>query len=223
MAKILLVEDDPILGKGLHVNLSLEGYQADWAQDLKSARYSNSMGKYDLILLDVNLPDGSGFTLLEEIRKAKSRVPIIVLTAKSDEDSVVEGLSLGANDYIRKPFSQKELLARIKTALREPILRENQHRLGTILILQEQRKVLIEEKEIDFNRREFDIFSYLVQHPKAVISRESLIQALNQSEDINDRTIDSHLSHIRSKLKKSEVSTVSIKSVYGVGYTLEYS
>lgn len=223
MAKILIVEDDPILGKGLNLNLNLEGYQTQWVQDLKSARYANSMAVFDLILLDVNLPDGSGFTLLEEIRNAKSRISIIMLTAKSDEDSVVEGLSLGANDYIKKPFSQKELLARIKTALKEPTLRENQTRLGSILILKEQRRVLIEEKEVDFNRREFDIFTYLVQHPKAVISREKLIESLNQGEELNDRTIDSHLSHIRSKLKKYEITSVVIKSVYGVGYTLEFT
>jgi DNA-binding response OmpR family regulator len=221
MPHILLVEDDPVLGAGIKMNLEMESYQISWARDLRSARESNQQNKFDLIVLDLGLPDGNGMSLCKELRESGSRLPIIMLTAQADEESVVSGLSAGANDYIRKPFGNRELLARIKTTLREPSLREDQLRFGNILVLRDQRRVLIDQHTIDLNRREFDIFTYLVNHGDTVVSRESLLQFLDREGEILDRTLDSHISHIRAKLKKAEVTTVSIASVYGVGYRLE--
>lgn len=222
MARILLVEDDPLLGKGLFVSLSLENHQVFWEKTIRDAKQRNENNEFDLMILDVNLPDGSGLDFCGSVRESGSRVPILFLTARTDEDSVVEGLQLGANDYIRKPFSNRELFARIKTALREPVLREEQYRLGPILVLLGQRRVQINGEELSLNRREFDIFVYLVKNPKAVLSRDSIIAGLDQGDEINDRTIDSHLSHIRAKLKKHNMNAVQIKSIYGVGYTLDY-
>ncbi len=221
MSIILLVEDDPVLGRSLSVGLEAEGYQVSWAMDLASARSKNRQSAFDLILLDVNLPDGTGFDFCREIRDEGSRIPIIMLTARSDEDSAVTGLHMGANDYVKKPFGSKELQARIQVALKEPVLREQQIRYGPVLALLGQRKILIDKIEIDFNRREFDIFAYLLARPEAVISREDLISATNNEGEIFDRTIDSHVSHIRNKLKKLEVAGVAIQSVYGVGYRLQ--
>ena len=221
MPHILLVEDDPVLGAGIKMNLEMESYQIAWAKDLRSARELNGQNKFDLVVLDLGLPDGNGMSLCKELREAGSRLPIIMLTAQADEESVVNGLSAGASDYIRKPFGNRELLARIKTVLREPSLREDQLRFGNILILRDQRRVMIDQHSIDLNRREFDIFSYLVNHGDSVVSRESLLQFLDREGEILDRTLDSHISHIRAKLKKAEVGTVTIASVYGVGYRLE--
>src|SRR4051812_1111987 len=120
MTQLLLVEDDPVLGRGLHVSLELEGYHVNWARDLKSAYLAVDESKPQLIVLDLGLPDGSGLELLKSLRTKGSAVPVVILTAQTDEDSVVVGLQAGANDYVRKPFGNRELHARIRTALRQP-------------------------------------------------------------------------------------------------------
>ncbi|NJL24629.1 MAG: response regulator transcription factor [Calothrix sp. SM1_5_4] len=221
MSRILLLEDDPILGKALLAYLQSAGHAVTLVSHPLQAREAEADGQFDLLLLDVNLPDGSGFDFCGEMREKGSRLPIIMLTARSDEDSVVTGFESGANDYIRKPVSNRELLARVQTHLNEPMKRDEQIRFGPILVLIGQRKVLIDGREIDFNRREFDIFSQLIRNPGIVLSREQVIAALNSGDNILDRTIDSHFSHIRSKLKKLNISHVQIRSVYGVGYKLE--
>lgn len=221
MARLLLVEDDPILGRSLTVYLELEGYKIEWARDLRSGTAANDKAQFDLVILDVNLPDGSGLDLCQLIRAKGSRVPIIFLTAKTDEDSVVAGFNAGANDYVKKPFGNRELLARIKASLRETTRRDAQMRFGDLLMLVDKRQVFAHEKEIDLNRREFDILAVLMNQAEAVVTRDNLLEALDKDGEIFDRTIDSHVSHIRTKLKKSELETVQISSVYGVGYRLE--
>src|SRR5580698_114337 len=104
MPQLLLVEDDPILGAGIKMNLEMEKYDVHWARDLRSARELNDRSKFDLVVLDLGLPDGNGMNLCKEMRASGAHLPIIMLTAQADEDSVVSGLSAGANDYIRKPF-----------------------------------------------------------------------------------------------------------------------
>jgi DNA-binding response OmpR family regulator len=221
MIEVLLVEDDPVLGRSVKLSLELEGYKVRWATDLKSAAFENERAKLDLIVLDLGLPDGSGLSFLKKIRADGSRVSVVILTAQTDEDSVVEGLQSGANDYVRKPFGFKELLARIKTALREPQKREHQIRFGDLLILIDQRKVMFGEKEIEFKRREFDVLRCLIENATAVVSRDNLLDAVGREAEVFDRTIDSHVSHIRLKLKNAEVSSILINSVYGIGYRLE--
>jgi two-component system OmpR family response regulator len=221
MNSILLVEDDPALGRGLVVRLELEAYKVTWARSLHAAREENEKAKYDMIILDRGLPDGNGLDFCLELRKNGLRTPILMLTAQTDEDSVVDGLSAGANDYIRKPFGHKELLARIKTALGESTLRESQLKYGDLTLLLQQRKVMMGEIEVDLNRREFDVLSYFIERAEAVVTRDALLQSLDKGTEIFDRTFDSHVSHIRSKLKQSGVNSVQISSVYGLGYRLE--
>jgi DNA-binding response OmpR family regulator len=221
MARILLVEDDPILAKGLQLNLRSAGHEVAWESRITTAQAREAQAPVDLILLDVNLPDGSGLDFCRTLRSKGSRLPIIMLTAKADEDSVVGGIEAGANDYIRKPFSTRELLARIQSQLKEPFQREDQIRSGPVLVLLGQRKVLIEGADLELNRREFDIFAHLVKSPGTILSRDQILNAMNKGDEVLDRTIDSHFSHIRAKLKKKDVKNVVIRSVYGVGYTLE--
>lgn len=221
MSRILLVEDDPALGKGVKLNLELEGYKVHWARDLKSADEANHTEQFDLVLLDQGLPDGNGLDFCIKLRESGSRLPIVFLTAKTDEDSVVAGLRAGANDYVRKPFGNKELVARIRTALREPSTRETQVRFGPLLILKEMRRAMIGNNEIPLNRREFEILMYLADHGDAVVTREQILNYLDIGGEILDRTLDSHLSHIRSKLRAANVTSIRIASVYGVGYRLE--
>jgi DNA-binding response OmpR family regulator len=219
--ELLLVEDDPVLGRGLVVNLESEGYTVHWAQDLKSANAVNERSKLNLVLLDLGLPDGSGLQFLQEVRKTGSRIPVIILTAKTDEDSVVEGLQLGANDYMRKPFGDRELLARIKTALREPQARGRQVRFGELLLLVDKRQCMFGTREVTLTPREFDTLNYFMEHAEQVVSRDSLLRALDRGEELFDRTIDSHVSHVRARLRSAGVTGVRISSVYGVGYRLE--
>lgn len=221
MTQVLLVEDDPMLGTNLKLNLELEGFQVEWAQSLKAAEEANQKKPFQLALLDLGLPDGNGLDFCRHVREQGSRLPIIILTAQSDEDSVVDGLGAGADDYVKKPFSNKELVARIRSALRAPQIREEQIRVGNLLVLLEQRRVFVEGEEVPLNRREFDLLKILLNRPGVVVTRESVIQQLGEGADqIYDRTVDSHVSHIRAKLRKAKDCNVRIKSEYGVGYRI---
>ena len=222
---ILLIEDDPGLGRGLSISLEAEFFKVTWVKTLKSAAEEN-YDQYQLFLLDLNLPDGNGLDFLKKVRIENSRIPIIILTARTHEDSVVEGLLAGANDYVKKPFGHRELLARIRTALRTTSDREtgtNAQELnyGDLSISSTQRKAMYQEQEIELNRREFDILAHFVSRAEAVVTRESLLALFDKDGEIFDRTIDSHVSHIRSKLKKAGVERILISSVYGIGYRLE--
>jgi two-component system OmpR family response regulator len=221
MIELLLVEDDPVLGRALQISLEMEGYHVTWTRDLKSAQLVTEKTKLDLVILDLGLPDGSGISLLKKVRESGSVIPVIILTAKTDEDSVVEGLQTGANDYIRKPFSKKELSARIKTALRELQTRDRQIRFGELVLFPDQRRILFNENEVELKRREYDILCYFIQHAEAVVSREDLIKSFDKDSEIYDRTVDSHVSHVRARLKKAGVMSVQINSIYGLGYRLE--
>jgi DNA-binding response OmpR family regulator len=223
LPSILLVEDDPVLGKGLVINLELSQYRVNWTTNLAETQQMSNLMNHKLVLLDVGLPDGTGFDLCRWLREQGLRCPVIFLTAQTDEDSVVRGFSEGANDYVRKPFSNKELLARVKHHLNEPVAQEQETRLGPIHIFVDQRKILVDGKSVALNRKEFEIFCYLTRNSKLVLSREKILAAVSPTGDLSDRTIDSHLSHIRQKLKDSLVENVKIQSVYGVGYKLEIS
>lgn len=221
MARILLLEDDPFLGRGLVIQLKTAGHEVVWEDTLAKARVSEGNGSFELYILDVNLPDGSGLDFCHASRNLGVRVPIIVLTARTDEDSLVAGFECGANDYVKKPFSNRELLTRIQALLRAPFKHEDDVRVGPVIIQLSQRKVLIDGRDLELNRREFDVFLCLAKNAGGVLSREQLIAALRLGENILDRTIDSHFSHIRTKMTNKGIHSVVIRSVYGVGYTLE--
>ncbi|MDB5037173.1 MAG: hypothetical protein JWQ35_701 [Bacteriovoracaceae bacterium] len=221
MPKILLVEDDPILGRSLALNLKLEGYEVEWAETLQSGFSAFKQNKFDLILLDLGLPDGHGFNLCQEIRSKDKSLPIVILTAQADESSVVEGLNLGASDYVRKPFGLKELAARVRCALRESKSSELPLRFSDLKIFIDQRRAFFGEHELELKRREFDILTYLTDRAEQVVTREALLSKIDQDGEISDRTIDSHVSHLRSHLKGSGISSIHIASIYGVGYRLE--
>lgn len=220
MDRILFVEDDPVIGRGLSVNLELEGYQVTWVQNLGNARATKSGNKFSLIILDLGLPDGNGLDFLKDLRAQEPHLPVLVLTAKTDEDSVVEGLTSGANDYVRKPFGQKEILARIAMMLKAP-KRDPQFEFAELKVMKELRKIVYRGQNVELNRREFDILSFFIERAETVVTREALLGILDKDGEISDRTIDSHVSHLRSRLRHAQVDGVQISSVYGVGYRLE--
>ncbi len=221
MIEILLVEDDPVLGRGLSVNLEHEGYRVHWAPSLRDARATNKRQSVELVLLDIGLPDGSGLELLKELRAGGSRIPVILLTARTDEDSVVEGLQRGANDYVKKPFGDRELMARIRNVLREPQTRDEQVRYDELLLLVEKRQILCRGKPLELTPREHEILAYLIRHAELVVTRESMLEEVDKHGELFERTVDSNVSHVRMKLRQAGVGDVRIRSIYGVGYRLE--
>ena len=216
-----MVEDDPILGRGVKVGLEVEGHAVSWAQNLAQARDLFSSEQFDLIVLDLGLPDGSGIDFCLHVRLTNDSIPVLILTAQTDEDTVVKGFDAGASDYVKKPFGSRELHARIKAHLRSAPLSGQKVAFGGLEISIEERSVQFNGEEIALNRRLFDILVHFVKNAGKVITRDGLINAIDPNLDIYDRTIDSHLSQLRSKLKKCGVDSVKINSIYGVGYRLE--
>ncbi len=223
LKKITLVEDDPILIRALALTIQGAGYSVECFNSIATFESKFDASQLDLLVMDVGLPDGDGIEKLKQLRQSGYKFPIIIVTARDHEDSVVAGLAAGATDYIKKPYSNKELVARIKAALREPILSEKILRIGELMIHADKRQVFSANKEIVLNRRQFDILFYLSERQGVVVTRENLIQSIKGDGEMYDRTVDSHISHLRTVLKKSFVNSVLITSVYGIGYRLEIS
>lgn len=219
MAHILLVEDDPVLGKSLSVALKLDGHDVAWAQSVEQAKDFIRQNSFQLAILDLNLPDGSGLFLASGLRS--DSVPFLMLTASGDEESVVSGFEAGAADYVRKPFSNRELKARIQVILKGDAKGEKSLQYAGVSVMREKRLVKWGEKTIELNRREFDIFCHFVANAENVVTRDALLKLLDKEGEIFDRTIDSHVSHLRRRLRKAGIDSVQISPVYGVGYRLE--
>ncbi len=218
--QILILEDDPVLAQGLALNLELNGYKYQHAPRVQDALKLMETQSFALAVVDVGLPDGSGFDFCREVRKRKIDIPLVILTAQTDEDSVVEGLEAGANDYVKKPYSNKEIIARIRAFLRKVKSDEQVLKFEGLEMNLGQRKVFYNSKDIDANRREFELLRIFMLRPGIVFTRESIISQLGTADDISDRTIDSHISHLRAKLKSSGAADIKIRAEYGVGYRL---
>lgn len=222
MSRILLIEDDPVIGRALSLALESKGHAISWERDLASARAAVARPGFDLALLDLNLPDGDGLDFLRDLRKSGAMIPVIILTARTDESSVVRGFESGANDYVRKPFGNAELEARVNAVLRGPgAVASKRIEVGDLALALEERQAFVGDREVDLTRREFDILVFLAQRAERVVSRADLVQLIDADGAIFDRTVDSHVSHIRSRLRAAGALNVAIKSEYGVGYRLE--
>lgn len=224
MVKILVVEDDPTLREALSYNLRHEGYTplaVTGASDaVTTARQENPA----LILLDLMLPGGSGFDVCRSIREFSS-VPIIMLTARDEEIDRVLGLEIGADDYVTKPFSLRELLARIKATLRrieldQRITQDETLVHGPLLVDLRERRALVGDRVVALQPKEFDLLAYLMQHPNAVLTRGQLLHAVWGHEFVGERTVDVHVRRVRSKLEQAGVNQI-IRTVHGVGYALD--
>ena len=222
MSRILLVEDDPALGKSLKFALEKESYDVQWVDTIAGAEAKAMEKVFDLVALDLNLPDGNGLTFAKWMAKNRPQIPVLMITASNDEESVVAGFEAGAVDYVKKPFNNRELFARLKVVLRG---RNNQQfkalHYGEITIQPDQRVAKVGENTVELNRRQFQILCHFVANAESVVTRDNLIAALDKSEEMIDRTIDSHISHLRTKLRKAGAASVQISPVYGLGYRLE--
>lgn len=222
--KILVVDDESAISDIIKFNFEKEGYLIDTADNGKGAIELAAENDYDLILLDIMMPKLNGFEALREIRKF-SDVPVIMLTAREDEVDKVLGLELGADDYVVKPFSMRELLARVKAVLRRFDGQEKKEKDTKILkamdleINLEKYQVKRGEKNIELTLREFELLKFLASHPGIVFSREELLQEVWEYEYYGDiRTVDVTVRRLREKIEDENKDFKYIKTKRGVGY-----
>jgi len=227
MKKILIVEDEPDMAKGLKDNLEFEGFEADTAMDGTLALQKVLQNKYDLILLDVMLPGVSGLDICKAARKEGVVTPIIMLTAKGEEIDKVLGLELGADDYITKPFSLRELLARIKAILRRPPIGKEGNvesefiSIGNIKV---NFKNYVAQKgtiEIKMSYKEFEILHYMYMNAGKIIQRDDLMSDVWSIDyEVTTRTIDNFILKLRQKIEADPNNPKIILTVHGVGYKM---
>ena len=217
MSNILLLEDDLSLINGLSFAFKKQGFELNIARTLKEAEELWTDGKYDLLVLDVSLPDGSGFEFCKRVRLT-SKVPIIFLTASVEETSVIMGLDIGGDDYITKPFGIGELRARVAAHIR----RENREKTHTICIGEvrfsmQERKIYVQEHELVFTKAEYTICEFLALNHGQVFSKERILEhVFGFDGDSNSSAITEHVKNIRAKFQKFGINP--IETVWGIGY-----
>jgi DNA-binding response OmpR family regulator len=224
MTKILLVEDEPAMQLGLKDNLELESYKVDIAGDGEIGLQKLTENAYDLILLDVMLPKLSGFDVCKKARAAGITTPIILLTARGEEIDKILGLELGADDYITKPFSVRELLARIKAMLRRSSGVANPSQavtLGRLKIDFATFQAFEGDAEVRLSHKEFEILSFLHQHKNQVVSRYDLLEKVwGYEEQPTTRTVDNFIVRLRHKIEINPNQPKIILTVHGSGYKI---
>ena len=228
MAKIALVDDDRNILISVSIALEAEGFEVETYNDGASALFGLQDSPPDLAVLDVKMPRMDGMELLRRLRQ-KSTLPVIFLTSKDDEMDEVVGLSMGADDYISKPFSQRLLIERIKAVLRRNDIAVNGNddekpedeliSCGSLILDKQRHKVTWKESPVVLTVTEFIILNELAERPGVVKSRNQLMDAAYSDQVyVDDRTIDSHIKRLRKKFKKVDDSYASIETLYGVGY-----
>lgn len=222
MPKILIVEDDPQISKSLMLNLKLSGYEACSADTLFEAWELIKRDHFDLICLDIGLPDGSGIDFCQKIRDHGNDIPILFLSARTDEASVVKGINSGADDYLRKPFGMDELKVRMNKIIKKFIFPATQIQFGKLTIDPSKHVVTIMDRIVSLGRKELEILVLLTKRAGDIVSRETILNALYDNADMYDRTVDSHMSHLRKKLREAAGPALQINSVYGLGYRIEW-
>jgi len=212
--RILLLEDDVQLASGLKQSLQAEQYAVDHFDRIQSAISASEHEHYDLVILDLGLPDGSGFDFLKRFRK-KQISPVLILTARDGIDDKIQGLDLGADDYLPKPFDINELQARIRALIRRSAgLSSNKISYQDLEIDLQSRTVMRDKQPVSLSRREFNLLEVLLQNQGKVMSRVSLEQSLySWDDDIESNALEVHIHNLRKKLFSD-----LIKTVRGVGY-----
>ena len=218
--EVLLVEDDPMIAKTLTMSLRFQGFNLTVAASLHEAESAFASRSFDLLLLDIGLPDGNGIDWCRNVRGRGSGIPILMLTASTEESAVVSSIEVGADDYVRKPCGLLELAARMKRLIRRKPQEQELVTFGPIAIDLKRHTVTIAGDELHLSKREFRILLLLVRSRGETVTREKILHASGCHLDIHDRTIDSHMSHLRRKIKEIDVG-VRIAAIYGVGYRLE--
>jgi DNA-binding response OmpR family regulator len=226
MTKILIVEDEPSMRMGLKDNLEFEDYDVDVAVDGEEGLEKIRENKYNLVLLDVMLPKVSGFDVCKTLRKENIKVPIILLTAKGEEIDKVLGLELGADDYVTKPFSLRELLARIKAVLRRGENLSDKD-AGTEIIIGKMKidfqgyKAFVDKEAVQMSHKEFEVLHYLWKKRNSTVSRDDLLSDIwGYDENPTTRTVDNFIMKLRHKVEADPNHPEVIITVHGLGYKL---
>ena len=224
--KVLVVDDEKMIVKGLRFSLLQDGYEVDTAYDGAEALQKANENQYDIILLDVMLPKHSGLEVLQQIREFSS-VPVIMLTAKGEDMDKILGLDYGADDYITKPFNILEVKARIKAIIRRVAgsrrdRNEEEERIlenGDLKMDFDNRRVSVAGKEINLTSKDFELLELLATHPGKVYSRSMLLQTVWGKDYPGDvRTVDVHIRRLREKVEPNASEPVYVQTKWGVGY-----
>lgn len=226
MEKILIVEDDELIAELERDYLEANGYQAEIAFDGIAGEKRAKTGDYDAVLLDVMLPGKTGFEVCRELRKTL-RLPIILVTAKKEDIDKIRGLGLGADDYLVKPFSPAELVARVKSHINiHKLLLESQEETEeteisyqNLTIFPKSRIIYLDKKEVVLVNKEFELLLFLVENPNIVFSKDTLFDRIWGMDSIGDAaTVTVHINRLRDKLSKNSSKTQFIETVWGAGY-----
>jgi DNA-binding response OmpR family regulator len=219
-ARVLVVDDEEPLRRLLRLYLDKEGYEVVEADNGLDALSALRRGGIDVALVDVMLPELDGFEVVRRIR-TESGIPIILITARGEEAQRIAGLEIGADDYVVKPFSAPEVVARVRAQLRRArgqIAGQEPLRIGDVVLDAEARRVAVDGEEVDLTRREFDLLAALLRDPGRVHTREGLLEQVWGSPYLQPKTVDVHVAALRRKLG----AALRISSLRGVGYRLEY-
>ncbi|MCH7676088.1 response regulator transcription factor [candidate division KSB1 bacterium] len=227
--KILIIEDDPHISELLEIHLGDLGYQLKHAADGVAGVEKFEEDEYALVILDLMLPKLDGFEVCKKIRAQNNFTPILMLTSKSEELDKVLGLELGADDYITKPFSIRELMARIKAIFRRMEAdkekatgnaKSKELIFGDLKIYLDKRKVLLDKAPIDLTAKEFDLLALFASNPGRAYSRQELLDIVwGYQFDGYEHTVNSHINRLRSKIEQDPANSKYIKTVWGIGYS----
>jgi two-component system alkaline phosphatase synthesis response regulator PhoP len=228
MTKILVVDDETAIATLLQYNLQQNGYEVTVASDGLSAYQKAKEQQFNAILLDLMLPEMDGMTVLKQLRQDKVNTPIILVTAKGDEFDRVLGLELGADDYITKPFSPREVVARLKAVLRRSQVSTDTNKTDEMvisiqdLIINDSKKTVMKENIVlSLTPREYDLLLYFAQRLGRVIDRETILTAVWGYEYTGEsRMVDMHISNLRDKIESNPKAPKILKTVRGFGYTM---
>ena len=225
--RILVIEDNHDLAHLLEIHLRDLSYEVELAVDGDKGLAKAESGKYDLVILDIMLPGTDGLEICRRLRSKDNYTPILMLTAKSSELDRVLGLEMGADDYVTKPFSVRELLARVKAIFRriDKLKSEQQNgepaliSAGELIIDPEKRHVTVDGKTVDLTAKEYDLLYYFARHPGRVFQRSQLLDSVwGYGHDGYEHTVNSHINRLRAKIEKNPAQPRHILTVWGVGY-----
>ena len=224
--KILIVDDEEAIVTLLRFNIEKAGFETDIAFDGKKAIKKAEKNNYALIVLDLMLPGLNGLEVCKYLRSHHNETPILMLTARGAEEDKIKGLELGADDYLTKPFSPKEVVARINAILRRTTALQNQKsttlKIGDITIYPERYEAVKNGESISFTRKEFELLYYLAKHAGRVLSRDQLLLAVWNYDFVGDtRIVDVHVSRLREKIEVDTKNPRYIKTIRGLGYKME--
>jgi len=230
MKKILIVEDDVAIAEIVRDFLEISGYEAVIKGDGLEGLNEALTGVYDMLLLDLQLPSMDGFEICKKVREAGLVIPILMATAKVEDVDKIRGLGLGADDYVTKPFSLPELIARVKAnlaqyervkSLMNPAegVDNKGVQIGNIRLNESARRVYVDEVEVELKTREFDLLCFLMRYPETVFSKEVLYERIWGMDAFGDiRTVAVHINRLREKIEKDPANPVHIQTVWGAGY-----